>query len=192
MGLQDFTSTELLDHHNKAAALLGEKPVKRFSTKKAAFDRTVAILRRFVQTKAKSVYEQLEAGKITIEEAVPQALKFLLQDNPQPVGKKIAAPNTYSTRTNFNRPLKDGRPVKTPKNMNSLRGRVLDLLKGNGATFPEICETVIKFDYDRGVTEPIDVTQRARECTILLNTYLNWGLEEHTDKDGEKVIVAFR
>lgn len=112
---------------------------------------------------------------------VAEQLDPVATQQPQPEKKEVQR-KTRIMRFKF-KPMKE---IKHLRNPNTLRGRCVGLLSGEGATFEEVEDLVRAYDEEQG-KEQKNITRRAYELVRIMHYYLGYGI--HHDLDTGKIKI---
>ena len=190
--VENLSGSELVAEYNRAATIIGANIVRKFS------DRTTGVRR---------TQKMQDAAAQAVVELKPKAAPKLKAD-PKPKAKAKAAPKAKAKAApkpkaektaamrrgmRFVFPYHGDASLSSIQREDSLRGRAIAKLKGDGATYEDIVGVVKQFDADRG-HGPGNVERRAYELIRLLHYYVGYGLRQdengtihlHTDEPKSK------
>jgi DNA-binding MarR family transcriptional regulator len=107
---------------------------------------------------------------------VAEQLDPVATQKPQPETKAAQQRKTRIMRFKF-KPMKE---IKHLRNPNTLRGRCVELLSGDGATFEQVEDLVRAYDEEQGKAQK-NITRRAYELVRIMHYYLGYGIHHDID-----------
>jgi hypothetical protein len=192
IAIDNMSGQELVEAYNVAATIIGANIVRKFS------DRTTGLRRtKKMQDAARDPNQAVVSLKpmpASTTEPKPKATpkpKAKATSKAKKAKAEKAAPTRRGMRFVF--PYHGDASLSSIQREDSLRGRAIAKLKGDGATYEDIVGVVKQFDADRG-HGPGNVERRAYELIRLLHYYVGYGLRQdengtihlHTDEPKSK------